>query len=319
MPNNNKPSFSESEILNTLNSNSYYQRNQIDRYTKFSRFGFLDPYNTNSVTREYLFFTKMDLHLFEPNTQNLNPELSNNPFFTEAHKNFRDTMHQLQWSTRTISKTGPFTNLLSNTVRSKLDLSDISIEELETGANIYGTKLIYPLVTTTSSNAQEFSLEFEDTKFLDVYMFFRIWYEYELLKAGGQVSPPDRNYIINKILHDQMSCYKIVVEEDMQTIVYWAKLWGVYPTSIPRSVFGDSIQDGPIKIPVSFKCQFVEDMDPSILSDFNKIVDYQLKTFTRDIPIYNTTSEMANGEWVNVPYVVSSTLNGRRVYKLKWR
>lgn len=315
----NKPSFSESEILNTLNSNSYYQRNQIDKYKKFSRFGFFDPYNANSVTREYLFFTKMDLHLFIPNTSLLNTELANNPFFTEAHKNYIDTMYQLQWSTRTVSKTGPFVNLLSNTVRSSLELGDINMEELETASNIYGTKLIYPLATTTSSNAQEFTLEFEDTKFLDVYMFFRIWYEYELAKAGGQVTPPDSNYIINKILHDQMSCYKIVVGEDMQTITYYAKCWGVYPTSIPRSVFGDSLKEGPIKIPVSFKCQWVEDMDPNILSDFNKVVQTQLKTFKTDIPIYNKISEMANGEWANVPYIVSSTMNGRRVYKLKWR
>lgn len=314
-----KPTFSESEVLNTLNSNHYYQRNQIDKYKKFSRFGYFDPYNTNSVTREYLFFTKMDLHLFTPNSNTLNPELKNNPFFTEAYKTHRDTMYQLQWSTRTISKTGPFVNLLSNTVDSKLELGDISIEELETGANIYGTKLVYPLVTTTSSNNQEFNLEFKDTKFLDVYMFFRIWYEYELLKSDGQVSPPSEDYILNKILHDQMSCYKITVGEDMQTIVHWAKCWGVYPNSIPRSVFGDSMQDGPIRIPVSFKCQFVEDMDPNILSDFNKVVNSQLKTFKKDIPIYNTKSEMASGEWANVPYIVSSTVNGRKCYKLKWR
>lgn len=314
-----KPFFSESEILNTLNSNHYYQKNQIDRYKKFSRFGFLDPYNASSVKKEYLFFTKMDLHLFNPNSDTLNPELNNNPFFTEAYRNYKDTMHQLQWSTRNISKTGPFANLLSNTVRSKLELGDINMEELETGSNIYGTKMVYPLATTTSSNNQDFSLEFEDTKFLDVYMFFRIWYEYELLKTDGQVSPPTEDYIINKVLHDQMSCYKIVVGEDMQTIVYWAKCWGVYPTSVPRSVFGDSMQDGPINISVSFKCQWIEDMDPNILSDFNKIVASQLKTFKKDIPIYNNTSKSASGEWVNVPYVVSTTLNGRRCYKLKWR
>ena len=105
----------------------------------------------------------------------------------------------------------------------------------------------------------------------------------------------------------------------MQTIVHWAKCWGVYPNSIPRSVFGDSMQDGPIRIPVSFKCQFVEDMDPNILSDFNKVVSSQLKTFKKDIPIYNTKSEMTSGEWANVPYIVSSTVNGRKCYKLKWR
>lgn len=315
----NKPTFSESEVLSTMNANNIYQRNQIDRYKKFSRFGYFDPYNTISVTREYLFFTKMDLHLFKPNSQNLNPELNNNPFFTEAYKNFRDVMHQLQWSTRNISKSGPFVNLLSNTVVTKLELTDIALESLETAANIAGTRLEYPLATTTSSNVQEFNLEFEDTKNLDVYMFFRIWYEYELLKKDGLVSPPDKNYIINKILHDQMSCYKIVVGEDMETIIHWSKFWGVYPTNIPRSSLSDLDVNGSLKIPISFKCQWEEDMDPSILSDFNTLVNDQLKTFKTDLPIYDKSKEMINGKWANVPYIVSGNRNGRRVYKLKWR
>lgn len=314
-----KPTFSESEILDTLNSNNIYQRNQIDRYKKFSRFGFFDPYNTDTTTREYIFFTKPDLHLFEKNTQNINPELESNVFFTEAYQNYKDVMNQLQWSTRNESKSGPFVNLLSNAAASKLDLSDIQIDSVDTAANICGTKMEYPLATTTSNNLQDFSLEFEDTKFNDVYMFFRIWYEYELLKSDGQVTPPDQSYTLNKILHDQMSCYKIVVGEDLQTIKFYAKYWGVFPTSIPRSSFGDGMQDGVLKIPVNFKCQWVEDSDPSILSDFNKVINSELSKYNKDIPIYDSSKGMINGQWANIPYIVSSTLNNRRVYKLKWR
>lgn len=315
---NKQPTFSESEILKTLNSNNYYQKNQIDRFTKFSRFGFFDPYNTNTVTREYLFFTKMDLHLFEERTQILNPELSNRTFFTEAIQTHKNVMNQLQWSTRVQATDGsPFCNLLSNTVSSRLELQDIAMESLETAANIAGTKLEYPLATTTSSNCQEFSLEFEDTKNLDVYMFFRIWYEYELLKGDGVVTPPNKNYIKNRILHDQMSVYKIIVGEDFETIIHWTKLWGVYPTSIPRSVFGD-LADGPIKIPVSFKCQWQEDMDPLILADFNILVKDLIKT-KKDLPIYNISNEMVDGTWAYMPYIVQSTRNNRKIYKLKWR
>lgn len=318
-----KPTFSESEVLNTLNANNYYQKYQIDKFKKFSRFGYFDPYNTTSVTREYIFFSKMDLHLFEPNTTTLNPELATNQFFIEAYNNYRDSMYQLQESVKQYTGNSPFCNLLTNTVVSSLDLQDISMESLETATNIYGTKLEYPLATTTSSNMQDFSLEFEDTNHFDVYMFFRIWYEYELLKGDGLVTPPPKGsdkyyYTLNKILHDQMSCYKIVVGEDLETIVYWAKCWGVYPTSIPRSAFSD-LQTGPTKIPVSFKCQWVEDMDPHILSDFNKLVSNKLSSYNKDIPIYNISREMINGQWCNVPHIVKATINGRNVYKLKWR
>ena len=317
---NNRPTFSISEILNTLNSNNYYTRNQIDRFNKFSRFGFLDPYNTTSVTREYVFFTKPDLHLFDNPKTDLNPELSGNPFFTEAYEHYRDTMYQLQESVSSSVGNSPFCNLLTNCTDSSLDIQDISVESLETAANIANTRLEYPMATTTSNNIVDFNLEFKDTNHIDVYMFFRIWFEYELLKCDGEVSPPKKSYILNKILHDQMSCYKIIVGEDGETIIYWAKLWGVFPTSIPRSAFND-LQNGPIKIPVSFRAQWAEDMDPSILSDFNKVAATKLEQYksSGDIPIYNTKTEMVDGRWCHVPHIVSARFNGRKVYKLKWR
>lgn len=319
-----RPSLTEDEILDDLNANHIYKRSQIEKYTKFSRFGYFDPYNTNSVTREYIFFTKPDLYLFNPGTTTLNPQISNIPFFTNCASNFKNTMLQLQSSVDTkFTGNSPFCNLLTNSITSTLDISDISIDKLETATNIYGNKLEYPLATTTSSNLQEFNLEFKDNKFLDTYMFFRIWYEYELLKIKGLVTPPPKGgnkyyYTLNKILHDQMSAYKIIVGEDMETIIYWAKFWGVYPTTIPRSTFSD-MMEGPIRFSVSFASQWVEDMEPTILADFNQVVATKKNQHHKDIPIYK--SETANGEWCNVPYIVRqhSELNNRTVFKLKWR
>lgn len=311
-----KPTITERELQDELNSNHIYRRDQIQKYTKFSRFGYFDPYNTMTVSREYVFFTKPDLHLFSPNSQSLNPEISNIPFFINCYNGFRDSMNQLQWSTRYMTDYSPFCNLLTNTVNSALDLSDVSIEKLETSANAYGVKIDYPLATPLADSAQDFTLEFKDNKHLDVYMFFRIWYEYEKLKAKGLVSPPDKSYILNKVLHDQMSVYKIIVGEDMETIIHWTKFWGVYPTSIPRSAFGED-RDGPLSFSVSFTSQFMEDMEPTILSDFNAVAATKKGKYNKDIPIYK--NDMVNGEWCNVPHIVSAKLNGRSVYKLKWR
>lgn len=321
-----KPTFTDNEIQDVLNSNHFYTRNEIreNKYTKFSRFGFFDTYEHNSNTREYVFFTKPDLHLFNNGTTTLNNEIADIAFFKNCQASHKKVMCQLQQSTdTTLTKNSPFCNLLTNSAISRIDLTDISIDKLETATNIYGNKIEYPLPTTTSSNLQEFNIEFEDNKFLDVYMFFRIWYEYELLKIKGLVTPPPKSgnkyyYTVNKILHDQMSAYKITVGEDMETIIHWAKFWGVYPTTIPRSTFSD-MMDGPIKFSVSFASQWVEDMDPTILADFNDIVAVKKGQHSTDIPIYKT--EMVNGEWCNVPYISrqQSVLNNRYVYKLKWR
>ena len=308
-----KPTLSDSEILSSLNANGIYTRNQIDRFNKFSRFGFFDPYTVNTITREYLFFTKMDLHLFNGNS--LNPEIANNAFFANAYKTNRETMIQLQKNA--IKNSNPFCNLLTNTVTSRLDIGDISVETVESAANINGTKLEYPMATL-QGNTSDYMLEFEDNKFLDVYMFFRIWYEYELEKQGGNITPPDRLYTLNKVIHDQMACFKIVVGEDFETIIHYTKIWGMFPTSVPRATFSD-LPDGPIKISVNFKGQFIEDMDPLILTDFNKVVEQTKNKYTNDISIYNTTDDLANGVWCHIPYIKSYMINDRQVYKLKWR
>lgn len=309
-----KPTLSDADVLDTLNANNIFNRDQIDRYNLFSRFGFFDPYNTNTISKEYLFFTKMDLHLFDDDNT-INPEIASIPFFATAFKTHKDTMAQLQKSVFTT--TNPFCNLLTNTVVSGLDVGDISVETVETAANINGTKIEYPMATL-QGNTSDYMLEFEDTKFLDVYMFFKIWYEYELQKQGGNISPPSQSYTLNKVLHDQMSCYKIIVGEDLETIIHYTKVWGMFPTSVPRATFSD-LQDGPIKISVNFKGQFIEDMDPMILSDFNTIVSESVNKYKKDIQIYNTTDDTINGKWCHIPHIVSSSLNGRRVFKLKWR
>lgn len=314
-----RPIVDYDDLKDALNSVHIYKRNEIEKYTKFSRFGYFDPYSVNTTTREYVFFTKPDLHLFDGKGV-LSSELKNYTFFQTAFNNYREVMEELQ--TTFINDGRPFVNILTNTINSKINLDDISMDNLESAANIAGTKLIYPLATTGSSNNVDFSAEFIDTKYLDVYMFFRIWYEYELLKVSGAITPPDKNYIINRIAHNLSSCYKIIVGEDGETIIHWTKFWGIYPTSIPRGTLSE-IPDGKVTMPVSFKAQWVEDMDGAILTDFNKLTAYISTDETKDIPIYNTAENMnmVDGRWCSRPYIIASrsSIDNRKVYKLKWR
>ena len=58
--------FPESILNKILKSNLVYNRQDLQWYSTFNRFGFLDPYNNLSQSKEYLFFTKPDCHIFEP-------------------------------------------------------------------------------------------------------------------------------------------------------------------------------------------------------------------------------------------------------------
>lgn len=287
------------DLMRVLHANGIYRRSDFDDYNTFYRFPRMNPYTTLTTTREYIFFTKPDLFIFD-NSGNgvqdgyqLSSCVRNVPLFLwmKAH-NYIDTLKQLQFSA---DKSRPFMNLLSNRKTSNIDLTPIHADSFETSQNYYGTKLNYRKGSETSDENVEFSVEFEDTRYLDVYLLFRAYDEYEKLKWLGKVVPPKQSYIWNKVLHDQFGAFKITVGEDGKQILHWAQFWGVYPTNVPRDAFSDIPQDGHLKFTITFKAAFVEDMDIASLEDFEKIC--RLITPRSDIsPIYDSTISAVNGE-----------------------
>lgn len=304
-----------------INSTGIYDKRKVDWYNKFSRYGCIDPYTSLQNSREYIFFTKPDLHIFEnSNAVNLNSELSEVPLFADAKERYYNVLKQLQYSVN--SSSNAFVNILSNTVKSALDLPGMNSLDVQTGENIYGTYLTYRKTQFTTDEQHEFSLEFEDSKYLEVYMWFRLYDEYCKLKDRGMVSPPDQSYILNKVLHDQMAIFKFIVGDDGETLIYWAKLWGVYPKSVPREAFSDLNNTSGLRFSVSFKSQFVDDMDPSILGDLNTITlaNSSLPSTNDILPVYDKEIGRVNGEWAGLPFIVrNNTTSTNARYQLKWR
>ena len=342
-----KDIFSYDDMGAVLNANKLYSRSQIEWYTKFNRFGCLDPYNTLGNTREYLFFTKPDLHIVEPGTMNLNPELKAQPFFVELLNRYPNVIKQLQVSAAGSAKY-PFMNLLSNGVKNSLELTAITSDPIETSANIYGTAIEYRGSGTKSDENLDFSLEFEDTKYLEIYMLFRAYEEYERLKRIGMVSPPNIDsaknckggynynfYIRNKVLHDQFSVYKFIVGEDYETIVFYCQLIGVFPKNVPRDTFSDMKVEGGLTYNVEFQAAFIDDQNPLTISDFNKLVIGNTTSSSRDqnLPIYNDSLNMVDGRWAKNPVIIKRMKDGgfyspgaylgpkdmQYEYKLQWR
>ena len=297
-------------------ANNLHSRSEMDYENKFNRFGVIDPYRTLGKTREYIFFTKPDLQLLD-SSGSLNSQLKNIPFFVEAKSRWGNMMKQLQSSV----SNRPYINILSNTVKSSLELPTITSTEVENSANIFGDVINYRWSSEESSKEHEFSLEFNDTKYIEVYMLFRIWDEYVNKKVRGYIIPPSK-YVLNKILHDQISVYKIIVDEDGETIIHYSKLYGVYPINVPRDVFGNMNDNGGLSLNINFKAAFVDDMDPLIIDDFNYIYEsYKGIGSSKDIPIYDKKNACMNNSWVKIPYIkrVSKEFGPGFRYKLKWR
>ena len=293
-----------------LAGNKVFARQDIDWYNKYSRYGYLDPYNTDQVSREFLFFTKPDLLLFGNRSDRssikydsaLNDKLLNIPFFVDANNRCGHAIRQLQYSVKDESgKLHPFMYLLSNSVTSKLDLPGISAESKESTPNILGTSIQYRGHSLKSDNGYDFSLSFNDTYKLEVYTLLKAYDEYmRLLKTGE--ADIRKVYIENMILPEQFSIYKFLIGSDGETILFYSKLTGCYFTDVPRSDLSDPGPDG-IKFSASLHAQFVEDSNPAILAEFNRIAD-TLGSATTEVGPYDYSNSIIDNTWVKRPKIV---------------
>lgn len=330
-------------IKKILHSQGFFSKNEIEWYDKINRYGYIDLYNTNRIIREYLFFTKPDLNLiggdeeygpFNP-SHDLNSNIrSASPFIATAYARNKNAVLQLQNSVvKHDGQKCPFMYLLSNALTGKLDLPGISDDSTETTSNLYGTSIAYRGHSYKSDVGFDFSLSFEDTPQLEVYTLAKTYDEYHRLVKLGECSPK-KKYITNHILDDQFSIYKFMVGEDGETILYWAKLTGVYIKDVPRDAFSDP---SDFKFSLSFHAQFVEDMSPMIIQEFNSVVAaysgigadralHPKKYSSGYLPVYEINSGFngVNNEWAKYPVVVAYSDNrsnrmwAKFDYRLKW-
>ena len=338
-----------------FNSVGLYSSEQINKakYNSYSRFGrVLDPHNKLNDTREYLFFVKPDLHICynenstdvysgtdiknlgnEINGLKLNPQLQDNIYFSWLLAKRPDVVKQLQHS---IAK-NPFSTLLSFTVSNNLDLPSVDSTTLDTPNTIFGSNIEYLKDSETSDENPSFSLEFMDSKKLEVYHFFKAYSEYHKVRKSGMVTPPSTNYYKYKRLHNTMGVFKFLVDEDMETIRYYAYYWGVFPTNVPREAFSDPNFENGLTFTINFKAAFVEDSDPRILVHFNnlmkKVVGNKnmaskdwMRIVEESVPDFN---DQYMGKTVNNTSGTTKTINGDLAsgalvdmtsdeYKLRW-
>ena len=314
-------SISSSEIKQIRLACGLYERADLEWYDKFFRYGCLNPEDQLTTSREYLFWTKPDLNICNSDGT-LNSSIQTDSYFIDCQKRYYKVIEQLQYS---LTKK-PFVNLLSGTVKSSLDFPGFSCHDIEGPSTSYGDQIRYRGSTVTSeADGYDFSLEFQDTKYLEVFTFFNLWDNYENYKQMGVVSPSEE-YTLNHILHNQMSLYKIVVAEDFETIIFWGKYWGVYPKNVPCDTFSnlDTPTDS-LKYSINFHGEWMDFMDPLILSEFHLIAgnDESYSGGNDTIPLYDSGNNRINGVMCNTPYIIYEKSNRDiptgGMYKLKWR
>lgn len=323
----NSSDISSDSYKGILHSHNIFERNEIDLFHKTYRFNLFNPYGNLSKTKEYLFFTKPDLHIFQTtypvqkvtkSNAKLNSSLEGIPFWEDLSRNRRDVIEMLQ---QTYIDEDNFNHLLQNQVASNLEIPVLSATTVETPTNMYGVGYSYHGTSEASDDTFDFSLEFRDTKWLEVYHYFKAYEEYETLKHHGLVAP-NKKYIFNKELHDQFAIYKFLVDEDMETIIYYAKFYGVMPKSLPRDVFSTPDFDNGLTYSIEFRSAFFEDMRPEIIQDFNELSkDYYNKQKYR-IDVHNDVLDRVDNRPATAAYietVYSNISPTKYLYKLRWK
>lgn len=308
-----------------LHANGIMTKRSTEWYSGFERFGGIDPYVTPVTTKEYVFFTKPDLYIFD-NTGSyesltLREELQDYPIFVDAFERYKPVLTQLQVSAPDPSNAkNPFCCLLTNTCNSALELPSISANVNDSSANIYGSSIQYRSHSLKSDNGFDFSVGFTDTRYLEVYMFAKLYDVYMTLVKVGKVKPK-RQHILDMVLFDKFSAYKIVVSDDGETIMHFGKVTGINLLDVPRSDLNDFPSEY-IKYSLSFHGDSPDDSNPIILNDFNSISpgDYVITE-----SLYNNNAGRINNNWVKYPVIIQdysqkrSDLGlGGKIYKLKW-
>lgn len=338
---NSDSNLNISDFDHLIRSKTIHYADRLLWNQKFNRMQYANPYFVTGPTREYLFFTKPDLHIMNNNNRNkLNTELCNDPFWIEMKDRYRRIISDLQYSARRNNNAldrHEFMPILTNSVSSSLDMPSSSADTIDTAANIYGTSIQYRKGSFKSDEGYDFSLEFIDNPYLDVYHLFKMWDYYEGMKSLGEVTPPGgRNsnpYRLAKILHDQIGIFKFIVADDMETILYYAYFTGCFPKSVPRETF-NNLNPGLITYSVDWHAQFVEDNNPLILLHFNRIQKkYAGIASTMELlnsignkfkyaPLFNDRLEQLNGGWRDFPYISKVSVRGKQPvqtkYLLRW-
>jgi len=165
----------------------------------------------------------------------------------------------------------PWLSVLTNQIRSYAPI-DAELDTTENGETYHGHKIIYGKHNFKSEIGGTTSLTFQDTRDLLVYLTLKTWRKYINCVSSGLCYPA--NVHVKKAELDYAtSLYYIVVKEDMEEIVYWEKLTGVFPTKVPDSIF-NYVENEPernLKFDIDFAYSCREVMNPAIFVELNRL------------------------------------------------
>lgn len=235
-----------------------------NHFQRFKRFEVEFPDIALDKTFAHVFFTRPDLNIMQDNK--LVDQVKDDPNVYYLKKSKPEILKMLS---QTCGDRHGFNTYLSNKAAS-FQVSDEFIKTTEVGESFTGHKISIGKSNIESRVASSFSINFVDDKELNVYRMHKIWVDYISKVYRGEWNPKSE-YIKDRILDYAVSAYYILTAGDGETILFWSKYTGVYPTNIPSSNLswtkGNTITNPEYSI--TYQYSFKEDFNPFSLVEFN--------------------------------------------------
>lgn len=308
------------DIVNKLNKSLNLPDEDLNSYAKivnhdikyYNRFKIANPNTKLQKGFPHVFFVSPMCNILLSNGQ-LNKQFADVDLYGHILKTSPKVLQEIS---RFNSKVTDFSMLLSNYAKS-FSLSDEYIGTDTYGRTYTGYKISYGKNDIESKTSGSFDVTFSDTRNLDIYKLNRAWVEYISGVYRGQYSPRNED-ILNKVLDYAGALYYILTAEDGETIIFWTKYYGVFPSTIPSTQYswgsGNTVTDTDLS--VTYQYSFKEDYDPQSLVEFN--MNARAGNVKSYLPIYDKNLGTIGTTYAKRPYIELDKSSNGYVYKLRF-
>lgn len=305
--------------------------------TRYNRFKLPNPDLEIKKGYAHVFFCRPVCHLLDPDTgyNTLLPAVKSEGAFQDIFEQNPVLVNEISdVPIKNTSRKSDFMYILSNYVKS-FSLNDEELHSDTYGRTYTGYKISYGKTNIESRTAGSFSVTYNDDRTLSIYKIHRMWTDYINAVYRGRIDPATSS-IMNKILDYAGSVYYILTAEDNETVLFWSKYYGVYPTTIPSSQYSWNAGSvvNPESITIQYNYSWKEDYQTTSIAEFNSNAKISsegagesgLEKLRYD-PVFNRSIYYLGPTIVGTPYierVLASSLGkslpytDRFVYKLRF-
>ena len=195
-----------------------------------------------------------------------NSSAQTDQFFNYMFKTYPYILKSL---TPSLAETHDFIPFLVGRAES-LQIPDFTIKSYKMQQPYTNYNLPYASHGLESLTGGQFEISFRDDDEFRIHKMFQSWVYY-INGVTRNIFGPDMYNIRHNKIDYATSVYCITCKPDAETIIYWSKYTGAFPTSVPNSDLSFNLRgNANNKLTIPFDYLRQESLDPLILVDFNK-------------------------------------------------